>query len=159
MKQKELAVWLRAVVVLIFLCCLFLGAFVIPEQGGEVLGRDPENTDLLLPSLIFLWVTLLPVFASLVLAWRIFGEIGRDNSFCEKNALRLRSISRLALLDTVLYILCAVVLACLGRLHPEIIPVFLAVVFVGMAMTITSAALSHLTRKAADMKSENDLTI
>jgi hypothetical protein len=99
------------------------------------------------------------VIASLVLAWRIFAEIGRDNSFCEKNALRLRGISRLALLDTVLYILFAVVQACLGQLHPEFIPMYLAVIFVGAAMTITTAALSHLTRKAADLKSENDLTI
>ncbi len=158
-QQKELAVWLRAVVILIFLCCLFLAVIVIPEQGDEYLNRHPEYTALFLPGLIFFWVTLLPVIASLVLAWRIFTEIGRDNSFCEKNALRLRGISRLALLDTVLYILFAVFQACLGLLHPEFIPTYLAVIFVGADMTITSAALSHLTRKAADLKSENDLTI
>jgi len=159
MQQKELSVWLRAVVILIFLCCLFLAFIVIPEQSDEYLMRHPDYAPLFLPGLIFFWVTLLPVFASLLLAWRIFAEIGRDNSFCEKNALRLRGISRLALLDTVLYILFAVVQACLGQLHPEFIPMYLAVIFVGAAMTITTAALSHLTRKAADLKSENDLTI
>jgi uncharacterized membrane protein len=159
MQQKELSVWLRAVVVLVFACCLFLAVIVVPEQSHEYLSRHPEYTPLFLPGLIFFWTTLLPVFASLLLAWRIFTEIGRDNSFCEKNALRLRRISRLALLDTVLYILFAVVQACLGLLHPEFVPMYLAVIFVGVAMTITTAALSHLTRKAADLKSENDLTI
>jgi hypothetical protein len=93
MQQKELSVWLRAVVILIFLCCLFLAFIVIPEQSDEYLMRHPDYAPLFLPGLIFFWVTLLPVFASLLLAWRIFAEIGRDNSFCEKNALRLRGIS------------------------------------------------------------------
>lgn len=159
MGQRELSIWLRAVVILVFLCCLFLGGLAGTELVDELVMAKPAYENLYLPGLIFFWVTLLPVIAALVLAWRIFTEIGRDNSFCEKNALRLRGISRLALLDTLLYIACAAVLACLRLLHPGFFLMFLAVVFVGIAMTITSASLSHLTRKAADLKSENDLTI
>lgn len=145
MTQRELSVFLRGIVVVLGVCCLLLGVY-----GAIVNGRE------------FLWltvfydVTLVPMYASLVLFWRIFADIGRDRSFTEKNARRLRCISGLALLDTLLYIAGAAVVLFRG---PNVLVLFVAVILVGVAMTVITAALSHLTRKAAEMKSENDLTI
>ena len=112
-----------------------------------------------LPCLIFFWVTTIPVYAFIVLVWLIAVEIGRDNSFCRKNADRLRACSLLALLDTVLYLLAAVVLAYFHLLHISLIIGGVVLCAIGSAVSVCCAALSHLTRKAADMQSENDLTI
>ena len=80
-------------------------------------------------------------------------------SFCRKNADRLRACSLLALLDTVLYLLAAVVLAYFHLLHISLIIGGVVLCAIGSAVSVCCAALSHLTRKAADMQSENDLTI
>ncbi len=93
------------------------------------------------------------------LVWQIAAEIGRDNSFCHKNAERLRLISFLALTDTVLYIASGFYLALANILPISVFLLIVGIVSIGIALTVASAALSHLTQKAADLKSENDLTI
>ena len=90
-------------------------------------------------------------------SWQICTEIGRDNSFCHKNASRLSGIGFCALVDTGY---CAV-----GTVTLEILvgsPIWvtgLMVCTVGLAIALAAFLLSHLVLKAADMKSENDLTI
>jgi hypothetical protein len=159
MKQKELSVWLRVVVVLIGVAVVFLGAVFLPMLGGEAAGMNPELSWLFWPCLLYLWATILPVLAALVLAWLIFAEIGRDNSFCMANARRLRAISILALVDTLLYIVWMVGLGLLGVLHPSVLIGSVCIVFMGVGFTVGAAALSHLAQKAAALKDENDLVI
>ncbi len=159
MKQKELSVWLRVVVVLIGVAVLFLAAVFLPALGREAADMNPEYAFLFWPCLLFLWATMLPVLASLALAWLIFAEIGRDNSFCMANARRLRAISILALVDTLLYIVWMVGLGLLGVLHPSVLIGSVCIVFMGVGFTVGAAALSHLAQKAAALKDENDLVI
>ena len=159
MKQKELSVWLRIIVVFLGLVVLFLATVIVPDVANEAVLQNPNLERCFLPGLIFVWFTALPVLAALVLAWLIFASIGRDNSFCTANALRLRAISILAFADTALYIAAAFVLGFMDLLHPAFFTLLICVVFMGLALAVGAAALSHLTKKAADMKSENDLTI
>lgn len=95
----------------------------------------------------------------MALVWQMASEIGRDNSFCLKNALRLRTCSLLAAADTVYYLVGGAVLLSMGLLHIGIAIIGMGVCAVGAAISVLCAALSHLTRKATDMRSENDLTI
>jgi hypothetical protein len=159
LKQKELSVWLEAIVLLLAASCLVLALLIVPEQAARLAVANPGYKDLSLPCLIFVEITFIPVFVSLILAWRTFADIGRDCSFSAKNALRLRTISRLALLDTLLYVAGALVLLALDMLSFDILFITMCIVFMGFCFTVASAALSHLTKKASDMKSENDLTI
>ena len=159
MKQKELSIWLRVVVVLIGVAVLFLAAVFLPAIGREAAEMNAELAHLFWPCLIFLWLTMVPVLASLALAWLIFAEIGRDNSFCMANARRLRVISILALIDTLLYIVWIVALGFFGALHPGVLIGSVCIVFMGVGFTVGAAALSHLARKAAALKDENDLVI
>ena len=159
MRQKELSVWLRVIVVLIGAAVIFLAVVFVPDAGRTLAARDPEFGHLYRPCLICIWITVLPVLAALCAAWLIFAEIGRDNSFCLKNAARLRLICFLAVADTVLYIAGGVTLALLGALDPGFFIILVCVVFMGFSLSVAAAALSHLTRKAAMLKAENDLTI
>ena len=159
MKQKELSVWLRVTVVLIGAAVLFLGSVFLPRLGYEAAEMNPDTASLFWPCLLFLWATLLPVLAALVLAWLIFAEIGRDNSFCMANARRLRAISILALIDTLLYVVWIVMLGLLRVLHPGVLIGSVCIVFMGVGFTVGAAALSHLAQKAAALKDENDLVI
>ena len=172
MKQKELSILLRVVVVLCALVWL-----VFANWFGRMLGIAIVEGAYVVAFPLLLCLMLLPPLVVFWDAWNIFTQIGKNNSFCLENARRLRRISFCALTDTVL----DVVLLIYGVVHrfrfvsqfatDDIImaalddDMFLAVVrflfvaFIGVAVTVAAAALSHLTLKAADLQDENDLTI
>lgn len=154
MKQKELSRWLQAIVIVCWILCAVMGVYVMPRVFALTADVPPTPW-----RLAAFWVALIPVIAALWQGWLIFGEIGRDNSFCLKNARRLKIISFLAAGDTILAVIYSIVLAVLNALHPMQLIVHLAIVFVGIAVTIAAAALSHLTHKAAILQDENELTI
>ena len=159
MSQKELSRWLRAVVIVGWCGCALMAAWVMPQLAEEVAWLIPELAYLKWPCLVFFWLAVIPVIVALGYAYRIFTEIGKDNSFCRENALRLRVISRLALADTVACLAAMAALLVLNALHPGVFLLMLAVVVVGAAVAVAAAALSHLTLKAASLQDENDLTI
>ena len=99
------------------------------------------------------------VLVFLALIWKIAVEIGRDNSFCYDNAKRLRMCSNLALADVILYLIAGCVLGAMNMLHFALIVAGVVICSIGAAIAVCCAALSHLTRKAADMQAENDLTV
>lgn len=167
MGQKELSLLLRAVVALL---AVFLAAaliFFLPPLTHEVelFCLDRGMSELLASALggcafpAVIALSAVPCFAALWLAFAIFTQIGKNNSFCAENARRLRIISRLALTDTFIYAVLAVLLFALGARHPSIVLVFVSIVLCGAAVTVCAAALSHLTKKAADLKTDSDLTI
>lgn len=159
MKQKELSLWLKTLIVVAFACCGAAAAWLVPCIGQEAVIKELGDAWLFWPCLVFFWLTLIPVIWCLVLAWRIASEIGRDNSFCTENALRLRTVSRLALADTIAYLLGAIALTAVGALQLPGLLVFLAVMILGSALAVGMAVLSHLIAKAADLKTDSDLTI
>ncbi len=150
MKQKELSILLRAVVALAAVAAVVFFAVLVFVTLQSVQHQNWQQWPLLAVLILFI-----PLFLSMYDLWRIFTEIGRDNSFCLENALRLRRISFYALFDTVL-LLAGVVAALVLQFNPYA-RIFLALM--GRAATVACAALSHLTRKAALLKDENDLTI
>lgn len=109
--------------------------------------------------MIFIWITAVPFFSALYKALLICQEISNDNSFCQDNAGRLQEISKLALSECILYLAATIILFILNLLHPGILLITLFIIFVGISTAIASAALSHLTEKASELKKENDLTI
>ena len=150
MKQKELSIWLRIVLAVGAAFILFLSLVLIPKLGQRAVEHYPELEYMYLPCLIFFWVTAVLVLVFLALIWKIAVEIGRDNSFCYDN---------LALADVILYLIAGCVLGAMNMLHFALIIAGIVVCSIGAAIAVCCAALSHLTRKAADMQAENDLTV
>lgn len=95
----------------------------------------------------------------LALSWHISGEIAADRSFTEKNALLLKRIAGLALLDSGIFFVGSAAYLLLGLSHPGVALFSLLVVAAGIVFAVAAAALSHLVRKAADLRQENELTI
>ena len=171
MKQKELSILLRAVVVL---CCLVW--LVFANWFGRMLGVAIVDGAYVVAFPLLLCLMLLPPLVVFWDAWHIFTQIGQNNSFCVDNARRLRRISFCALTDTVLDVVLLVygvvdrfrfaaqfttddIMRELGDDMFLAVVKFLFVAFIGVAVTVAAAALSHLTLKAADLQDENDLTI
>ena len=130
---------------------------IFPDAIVEMGRQSADVSWLVTPGVIAVSVSAIPIAIALGLFWMICTEVGRDNSFCYKNAKLLSGIGFCALVDTGY---CAV-----GTVTLELLaggPVWLlgiGVCVVGLAIALAAFLLSHLVLKAADLKAENDLTI
>ena len=159
MNQIKLARWLKCILAVACLCALIMYAAVIPAEGLRLQAAYPEFSNRFLPWLIFLWISGIPCFAALVLAWRIVVNIGKDRSFSMDNARLLQWISRLAAGDAVFFFLGNVLLLLLNMSHPGVVLAALVIVFVGVAVAVAAAVLSYLVQKATALQEQSDLTI
>ena len=160
MKRVGLVRTLKGTILFLAAMVAFFYIVVFPQRILELEepGRLNANVPwLVTPGLIAFSISAIPIAIALVLFWNICTEIGRDNSFCHKNAGRLSGIGFCALIDTGY---CAVGTVTLEILVGSPIWVMgLMVCTVGLAIALAAFLLSHLVLKAADLKSENDLTI
>lgn len=159
-KQKTLSNWLKSVVIGMGVLGVIVYGVVLPVcwQNATVnhasLGGAAYWT-----RMIFLWITAIPCYIALVYAWKVFTEIGNNNSFSFVNAKYLKNVAILALVDTVYYLFGNFVLFFLNKNHPGVLLISFLIAFVGVAVVIVCAALSQLIQKAAELKEENELTI
>ena len=158
MKRIGLVRTLKGTILFLTVMAAFFYIVAFPQrilELGEQL--DAGVSWLVTPGIIAVSISAIPIAVALILFWQICTEIGRDNSFCHKNASRLTAIGFCALVDTGY---CAV-----GTVTLEIMvgsPIWvtgLMVCTVGLSIALAAFLLSHLVLKAADMKAENDLTI
>ena len=156
MKRLGLVRTLKGVIVFLAVMAALCYIEIFPDAIEEMGRQNANVTWLVTPGTIAVSISAIPIAIALVLFWRICTEIGRDNSFCHRNASRLSGIGFCALIDTGY---CAV-----GTVTLEILvgsPIWLlglGVCTVGLAIALAAFLLSHLVLKA-DMKAENDLTI
>ncbi|SHJ81495.1 Protein of unknown function [Clostridium amylolyticum] len=159
MKQIELSKWLKFVIAFAAFIAAILCLLIVPALGKEAVLMNPELDYMFWPCLVFIWVTAIPFYIALYKAWLICQEISKDNSFCIENSKSLKLISKLALLECILYLAAMFILLILNLLHPSIILGVLFIIFVGISIAIASATISHLVENASELKKENDLTI
>lgn len=159
MKQESLSRWLKIIFTGVGLCGLLLYGYGAPAIGRYLMGIYPEYAKAYPVWLGFLFLTAVPCYGVLVCGWRIAVEIGRDNSFSQKNAEMFKWISLLAAGDAGFFFLGNVALLVVGWNHPSILLVSLLVVFAGASIAAVSAGVSHLVYKAALMREEAELTI
>ena len=159
MEQKSLARWLKIIIVCTGLCGLLVYAAVMPAMAEYVMEGYPEFAGAILPWKILIWCSAIPCYLVLFFAWDIASGIGADSSFTLRNARNLTWISGLAAGDALFFFLGNMVLLFLDMNHPGIMFASLVVVFIGIAVAVTAAALSHLVKKAAVLQEQSDLTI
>ena len=137
-----------------------LAAFVfLPMLASALLEEFPAYQKWYWPCLIYGWVVLAPGFAGLWEFWKICVEIGRDNSFSQKNARSLFRICLLALTMAALLAVGVAALCLLGMGLPALLIAMLGFAAACALVALLANALAQLVRRAAAIKSENDLTI
>ena len=159
MNQKKLSLWLKAVIIAVGICGLIVYFGILPTIGSDLTDSYPEFSSWHWPWLIFLWMTAIPCYIILVLAWKIAVNIGNDHSFSVENAELLQSIAWLIAGDILFFFLGNVIFLFLNMNHPGIILLSLLICAIGTAISIAAACLSHLVRKAADLQEQSDLTV
>ncbi len=160
MRQKTLSNWLKFIILGVGICGLVIYLLVVPMLGQTVaVAEDGAFDHLYWPWLVLIWVTALPVYAALAFGWIIAVNIGKDRSFSVENARLLKWISGLAAADAAFFFIGNLLYLFLGWSHPGVTLLSLVVVFVGVAISVAAAALSHLVMKAALLQEQEDLTI
>ena len=159
MEQKHLSNWIKLILVGITILGLVVCAFIVPMYGMSLRAQHPEFANRFWPWLIFIWVSAIPCFVVVGYAWEIAINIGSDQSFTNRNASLLKNISILSASDSAFFFIGNIVLLLMNMSHPGVVLASLVVVFVGVAVTVAAAALSHLVKKAAVLQEQSDLTI
>ena len=159
MEQKALARWLKGILIGVGICGLIVYFLLIPGYGGTLRSMYPEFAGRYWPWLLFIWGSSIPCFIAVGLCWKIVSNIGNDRSFSMENAKLLKWIAQLALGDTCYFFVGNLVLLVCNQSHPGVVLFSTLIVFVGVAIAVAAAALSHLVKKAADLQEQSDLTI
>ena len=137
-----------------------LAAFVLlPALASAMLEEYPAYQKWYWPGLVYCWIVLLPGFAGLWEFWKICVQIGRDDSFSQENARSLFRICLLALTMAALLVAGVATLCLLGMGLPALLIAMLGFAAACALVALLANALSQLVRRAAAIKSENDLTI
>ncbi len=159
MKQSTLSKWLKLIIAGVGICGIIIYSAVIPKAARAAVWQFPELSDCVLPWLILIWITAVPCFVALVIAWRIAANIGADRSFSMENAELLKWISILAAADSVILFVGNLIYLLFDINYLGIILFSCMIEFFGIAISVASAALSHLVMKAAELQEQSDLTI
>ena len=159
MKQKELALWLKVIIIGTAICGIVIYSGIIPHLLGYLVEQNSMLQANVLPWLIVIWISSIPCFTVLILGWLIACNIGKDRSFSKANAKHLKWVSYLALIDAAYYFIINCIFLLIDLSHPFVMGIAVIIVFVGAAISVVAAALSHLVEKASDIQEENDLTI
>ena len=156
MNRHALARRLRLILIGIALCGLLFYALLLPC----FLRRSfPDDSVAFWAHLILLWISGIPCYIVLWYGLRVVRNIDADRSFCAENAAHLRAVSTLASLDAVYIFLCDILLLLLGVSEGMMLLLSVIIIFVGAAVSVSAAALSHLVLRAAELQEQSDLTI
>ena len=156
MNRHALTRRLRLILIGTALCGLLFYLWMLPYFIQQRYPDDPASMWL---CLALLWLSALPCYAVLIDGWRIARRIGNDRSFTEENARSLRRISTLAACDAGYIALINPILLICGAWDVMFLMLSVIVIFIGIAVSVAAAALSHLVLRAAELQEQSDLTI
>jgi len=159
MRQKELSAWLKLIIVFSGIFVLLLCIYIGPEMGRRFLLDSAKLKELYKPAIAFIWMTAIPFFIALVLGWKICSDIGSDQAFTANNGYRMKIISILSIIEGALYVSALFYISVVGSYQTNVLIFLLFILFVSVVISVFTSMLSHLVRKASEIKQDNDLTI
>ncbi|WP_427107707.1 DUF2975 domain-containing protein [Lysinibacillus xylanilyticus] len=159
MKHKELAKWLKIIIVFCWVFGLLFCVYIGPETGKNILVDSNFLKELYKPFIAFIWITGIPYFYALCIGWSICSDINVGNDFTLKNAKRLKRISVLAMTEGVLYVIALLYVFISGNYNTNLLMVLLLILFFAVVISVFTSLLSYLMGKASEIKQDNELTI
>ena len=138
---------------------VLIGAVIAPQLAAEAAAVYPAYTRLARAALAYVNLGLLPFYAALVLAWRVFADIGRGRSFTGCNARRVRRAAWLAGGEAVYLLGGWLVFAHYGAAPAPVTLAFWGLTLFAAIVCLACFALAGLIDQAAELQAENDLTV
>ncbi len=101
----------------------------------------------------------LPVWAVMVLLWRVFDTLPKSNAFCMDNVRRFRGMVKLTLADLALATALGAFLIISGVTPAFIMMWLMVALYGGVIVGIVFNVLAGLLQNAVEIKQDNDMTI
>lgn len=159
MKSKTLALLLKIVVILAFVCGLFIFLIEIPALGQSFICVCPDLQNWYWPWLIFAWLYSLPCFAVLIEVWCVSNYVKNETVFTLKTARVVKSGAVLLLADAAFLFIGNAALLLLNMSHPGVFILFAIAVVFECAAALSAAILSRYLTKASALQEESDGTL
>ncbi|KGP92235.1 membrane protein [Pontibacillus chungwhensis BH030062] len=157
--KRATTVFLKGSLILFGIIVVSLSLFALPRLASEAAQSYPEFSHLQYPVLIGINLTVVPFLMALYQAYQLLQLIEEKTAFSERAVELLRKIKYDALIIIGMYIVGMVILITQSALQPGIILMWLAIIFACLIISVFSTVLQELLQSAADIKSENDLTV
>lgn len=159
MNQKKMSIMLKTIAVFAGIMGIICLAIIMPFMARECRIMYEEAAYLYWPGMCFGWLIGVLFFIALYQFWKICNEIGRDNSFSEENMRSLNIISVSALAAAGICFVGLVSLILNGTISIGFFVLMSLLVFVSLTISIIATVLSHLVKKAYELKQESEFTI
>ncbi len=153
--KKGSTLFLKSVVVLIGIAVLALCLIGLPA------GIRYERTGMYRPILLFLYIPAIPFFYALYQAMILLGYIDRNTAFSLLSVRALRNIKYCAGSISLLFAASMPYVYYVADKDdaPGVILIGLIIIFASFVIAVFAAVLQKLLQNAAELKSENDLTV
>ncbi len=157
--EKFLATWMRCMIVAMAVCGLAICVLWVP-MGVEGVWSS-ESVDLrsieLWAQSAFFWITAMPCFWILTVAWAVTADMKDGELFTEENALRFKRIAWALTVDLIVFLAGNFVFSTLGW-HEHML-IYSLVGLMGFVLVACFAILSHCLSRAAGLQEESEGTI
>ena len=157
--KRASTIFLQVVIVLIGIGVL---AFLLWEPHLE--GRNVNATLFEIyfkdPFLAYAYIGSIPFFVALYQAFKLLGQIGRNEIFSQRSVRALGTIKYCAL-AIIGFVAVSVIFMIFGDRDDRPAGVFMRILITFPSIVVATAAalFERILQNAVDMKSENDLTV
>lgn len=159
MTDRILARCLKVIIILFALSGLIVYGHVIPFFADNLRYWNPEYAYAYWPWMILVMATAVPCYISLVFIWKLVSNFKKKQSFYSENAKLLKWIAKLAIGDSVFFLLGNLLMAILGIHHGPFFLLAMFLILVGTTIAVCTTILSGLFSRAASLQEKDDLTI
>jgi len=122
---------------------------------------NPAYAHMLYPIVAGIYLSVIPFFIALYLAFKLLNYIDKNLAFSELSVKALKNIKYCAMTFSGLYVAIIPFVFLVAELDdaPGLIIIGMVPVFASAVIAVFAAVLQKLLKEAIDIKSENDLTI
>ncbi|MCC6564072.1 DUF2975 domain-containing protein [Candidatus Uhrbacteria bacterium] len=159
--KKSSTVFLQVVIVLIG-----IGALALMLWEPHIEGRNVNATLFQIyfndPFLVYAYVASIPFFVALYQAFKVLGYAGQNKVFTQAAVKALRTIKYCAMAITGFVVGAEAYFFIAVRGKDDIaggVAMGLVMIFVSVVIATAAAMFERILQNAADIKSENDLTV
>ena len=152
MSKKSLYYLVRSAIFIVALCGLCICGCLYPFLVS-LNGFDKGSETVMWSQLIFYWISSIPCFIILGIAWRIAASI-KTELFTHNNAKLLKSSALLLFADSIVFFVGNFVFMFMGY-NPFAIAFFMLVI-VALIASLALAVVGHYLTRATTIREENE---
>ena len=155
------SIFLKTAIICISFAVLAICTLLLPTLWGDVSVEFPSYSYAIYGIFTSMIVSSIPFFIGMYNAWQLLSLIDKGSAFTKKSATALKIISLAAASITVIYLTTLPLFYIWGDRDdaPGLVVIGMFLVGAPMVVSVFALLLHRLISEAAEIKSENELTV